>query len=171
MSEAGVLVIGAPVWPQLYGQLPQGAVEVEVVGKQFEWFVRDPGKDGKFGQTKPQLVHEVRNPLGLVEEDPAAKDDIVGRGVLHLPVNRAVSVRLRTHDVLHSFTVPAFRTKQYLVPGFTTHTQFTPIKTGKYEIACAELCGLGHYRMRGFVIVTTQQEYDQWLAGQTGWFE
>jgi cytochrome c oxidase subunit 2 len=171
VSEVGVLVLGHPVWNQLYGAVPEDAVIVEVVGKQFEWFVRYPGKDGAFGKTQPDQVHETRNPLGLVEEDPAASDDIVTRGVLRLPVGRSVSVRLRTHDVLHSFAVPAFRVKQDLVPGIVTHTQFTPTKAGEFEIACAELCGLGHYKMRGTIQVAAVEEFEQWLAAQIGWFE
>ena len=171
VSEAGVLVISHPVWNQLYGEVPQDAVEVEVVGKQFEWLVRYPGKDGKFGQTRPELVHETRNPLGLVEDDPAAADDIVSRNVLRLPVGRAASIRLRSHDVQHSFSVPSFRVKQDLVPGFVTHTQFRATKAGEFEIACAELCGLGHYKMRGIAIVLADEEFEQWLASQIGWFE
>ena len=173
VSEAGVLFLGHPVWSQLYGDTPADAVRVEMVGKQFEWFVRYPGKssDSKFGETRPDLVHEVRNPMGLVKKDPDAKDDIFVRGVLRLPVGRMASIRLRTHDVQHSFAVPAFRTKQDLVPGFPTHTQFVPTREGEYEIACAELCGLGHYKMRGTVIVMSQDEYDKWLASQYGWFE
>jgi len=113
----------------------------------------------------------VRNPLGLDKNDPAAKDDLFFRGVLRLPVNRAAAVRLRSHDVQHSFSVPAFRVKQDLIPGATTRTQFVPIVEGTYEIACAELCGLGHYKMSGTVIVMSQQEFDEWLAKQIGQFE
>ncbi len=170
-SEVGVLLIGQPVWHQLYGEAEHDAIEIEVVGKQFEWVVRYPGKDGEFGKTDPEEVHETRNPLGLVEEDPAATDDIISRGVLHLPTDRMASIRLRSHDVQHSFSVPSFRVKQDLVPGTMTHTQFVPTKEGEYEIACAELCGLGHYKMRGLAIVKTQAEFDNWLASQIGWFE
>ena len=171
ISEAGVLVIGRPVWEQLYGELPADTLEVEVVGKQFEWFVRYSGKDGTFGRTEPERVHEVRNLVGLVKKDPAATDDLVFRGVLRLPVGKPVKVRLRSHDVLHSFSIPAFRTKQDIIPGVTLGTQFTPTEIGEFEIACAELCGLGHYKMRGTVKIMPQEEFDQWLAGQTGWFE
>lgn len=171
VSEAGVIVLGAPVFKQLYATAPENPVEVEVVGKQFEWFVRYPGKDGKFGRTKPELVHEVRNPMGLDRKDPAAKDDVFVRGVLRLPVDRTAMVRLRTHDVQHSFAVPAFRVKQDLVPGFPTSTRFEPVRAGQYEIVCAELCGLGHYKMRGEVHVLTADEYEKWLAEQIGWFE
>lgn len=171
ISEAGVLVLGGSVWDQLYGERPQDAIEVEVVGKQFEWFVRYPGKDGEFGRTLPELVHEVRNPLGLDRKDPAAKDDLFSRGVLRLPVDRTAIIHLRTHDVQHSFSVPSFRVKQDLVPGFATETRVRPIRTGQFEIACAELCGLGHYKMRGTTIVLSQEEFDAWLDQQIGWFE
>jgi cytochrome c oxidase subunit 2 len=143
VSEAGVLVLGHPVWNQLYGELPPNTIEAEVVGKQFDWLIRYPGKDGTFGRTDPEKVHETRNSFGLVKEDPAAADDIVERGILRLSVNRTASIRLRSHDVQHAFSVPSFRVKQDLVPGFPTHTQFQPTKVGEYEIVCAELCGLG----------------------------
>lgn len=171
VAEVGVFAIGQPVWHELYGETPDDAIEVEIVGKQFEWIVRYPGKDGKFGKTQPELVHETRNPLGLVEDDPAATDDIIARGVLRLPVDQMASIRLRSLDVQHSFTVPQFRVKQDLVPGVTTHTQFVVTRAGEYEITCAELCGLGHYKMRGRAIATTQEEFEEWLASQTGWFE
>ena len=171
VSEAGVLALGHPVWSELYGEPEPDAMKVEVVGKQFEWFVRYPGKDGEFGHTSPDLVHEVRNPLGLDKKDPAAKDDLFSRGVLRLPVDRMVRVRLRTHDVQHSFAIPSFRVKQDLVPGFPTQTQFVPTREGEYEIACAELCGLGHYKMRAVAIVLSEEEFKQWKASQLGWFE
>lgn len=171
ISEIGVLVIGGPAWADLYGKAPADALQVEVVGKQFEWIVRYPGKDGKFGQTKPKFVHETRNILGLVEADDAATDDIVSRNVLRVPLGREVLIRLRTHDVQHSFSVPAFRLKQDLVPGLPTQTRLVATKAGKFEIVCAELCGMGHYRMRGEVLVMEPKEFDEWLAKQTGWFE
>lgn len=169
-AEGGVLVIGMPVWSQIYRPDPQ-ALQVEVVGKQFEWIARYPGKDGRFGRTDPGLVDEVENPLGLVEEDPAATDDIVIRGALYLPAGRVASIRLRSLDVLHSFSVPLFRTKQDAVPGIPTRTQVRPTETGQFEIVCAELCGMGHYRMRAYVNVLTPEEFEAWKARQTGWFE
>ena len=153
VSESGVIILGMPAWEQLYGDPPKDALEVELVGKQFGWIVRYPGEDGVFGATDPYLVDDMDNPLGLDDEDPAAEDDIVLDGLMHLPVDRPVVVLLRTHDVLHSFTVAEMRIKQDLVPGLTTKVQFEPTRTGKFEIACAELCGLGHYRMRGELFV------------------
>lgn len=171
VSEGGVLVIGLPVWAKMYGAAPADALEVEVVGKQFEWLARYPGKDGKFGRTDPTLVNDAQNPLGLDEKDPAGRDDVIQRGALHLPADRPIVARLRSHDVLHSFSIPAFRVKQDLIPGFVARTQFVPHRIGTYEIACSELCGLGHYRMRGVAYVKDAREFEQWLAAQPGWFE
>lgn len=171
IAEAGVLFVGGKAWSQMYAETPADAVAVEVVGKQFEWLVRYPGKDGRFGAVDPAKVHETRNPFGLDKKDPAAKDDIVARGTLVLPLGRPVVVRLRSQDVLHSFWIPAARVKQDLVPGSVMRTQFTLETAGEHEIACAEVCGLGHYKMRGVVKVEAPEAFDRWLAAQTGWFE
>jgi cytochrome c oxidase subunit 2 len=166
IAEGGVLVVGMPAFAEVYGEAEQDAIAVEVVGKQFEWLVRYPGPDGVFGRTAPEKVNDVRNPVGLDKKDPAAKDDIVKRGAFNLPVGRMAVIRLRALDVLHSFTVPHFRVKQDLVPGFLGRTQFMPTRTGQFELACAELCGLGHYRMRGFVTIQTEEEFQEWLKAQ-----
>jgi len=104
-----------------------------------------------------------------VKSDAAARDDIVVRGQLHIPVDRMSIVRLRSLDVIHSFTVPLFRTKQDTLPGYTAYTQFTPEKEGTFELACAELCGLGHYRMQGTVTVQSEEDLAQWLSEQEPW--
>jgi cytochrome c oxidase subunit 2 len=170
VAEGGVLVIGMPVWSQIYREDAE-ALPVEVVGKQFEWISRYPGKDGKYGRTDPAKFDEVENPLGLDEDDPAAADDIVIRGALYLPVNRTASIRIRSLDVLHSFSVAQFRTKQDAVPGIPTRTQVRPTATGQFDLVCAELCGMGHYRMRGTVKVLSKEDFEEWLSRQTGWFE
>lgn len=170
-SEVGVLAIGGPAWSQVYGETPAGALEIEVVGKQFEWFVRYAGKDGKFGRTAAELVHDVRNPVGLDKKDPTTTDDVVLRGTLHLPEGRPVVVRLKSLDVLHSFAIPELRVKQDIVPGHLGRTQFRPVRPGRYELACAELCGLGHYKMNGTVIVESAAEFERWIREQAGWFE
>lgn len=170
-AEGGVFAIGLPVWKEVYGEPPADALTVDVVGKQFEWLVRYPGKDGTFGRTKPSLVSDAENPMGLDESDPAAADDIVIRGGLYLPAGRFVSVRIRSHDVLHSFAIPEFRTKQDAVPGLTTRTAFTAERPGKYEIVCAELCGMYHYRMRGMATVLSAEEFEKWMDRQVGAFE
>ncbi|MHC4340192.1 MAG: cytochrome c oxidase subunit II [Planctomycetota bacterium] len=169
IAEGGVLGLASPVWSKLYIEEAQDPLVLEVVGKQFEWFIRFPGKDGVFGDYDFDEVDGVDNPLGLIDDpetNPAAQDDIVKRGTLYLPVGREVVIRLRTHDVIHSFFVPQFRLKQDLIPGFPTRVKFTPTKIGDYELACAELCGLGHYRMRGTVHVREPIEFEEWLSRQ-----
>jgi cytochrome c oxidase subunit 2 len=170
IAEFGVLILGLPVWGKVYGPVPENAVVVEIVGKQFEWMVRYPGKDGKFGKVSPKFVHPQDNPLGLDEDDPQAADDIVVAGMV-LPAGRSVAVRVRSHDVLHSFTVPEFRIKQDAVPGYTATVQFVPNRPGTYEVACAEVCGLGHYKMRTTAQVLAAGEFEAWLGKQTGFFE
>jgi cytochrome c oxidase subunit II len=139
---------------------------VEVTGMQFAWYFRYPGPDGKFGQTDPKLIDPSSGneaAIGLNTSDAAAKDDIVS-GTMFLPVNREVDLTLRAVDVIHSFFVPSFRFKQDAVPGLAIHMHFTPTEVGDYEIACAELCGLGHYKMHGMVKVISQADFDKWLA-------
>jgi cytochrome c oxidase subunit 2 len=170
LSEAGVLVIGAPTWKKLYEDEHPDALIVEIVGKQFEWIIRYPGKDGKFGAYDFKWVHGVDNPLGLDEDDDAAQDDVLVKE-LYLPVGRPVRIRMRTHDVIHSFFVPDFRVKQDLLPGFDTEVRFTPTKTGEYELGCTELCGLGHYTMNTQVKVLEAEEFNKWLASKPGFLE
>lgn len=166
LSEAGVLVVGAPVWKAMYVDEPADPVRVQVIGKRFEWLVHYPGKDGKFGRIDWEQIDAEINPIGLDEEDENAQDDIIRRGRLHLPVGRPVVIRLQTQDVLHSFFVPDFRLKQDLIPGFPTRIKFKPTKTGDYELACAELCGYGHYQMRGTVHVLEPAEFEEWYSKQ-----
>jgi cytochrome c oxidase subunit 2 len=139
---------------------------VEVTGLQFAWYFRYPGPDGKLGRTKPELEDaSVGNPVGIDPDDPASKDDIV-TGTMYLPVNREAEVVLRAEDVIHSFFIPAMRFKQDAVPGLMIHMHFTPTQIGDYEIACAELCGLGHYKMHGVLKVVSQADFDKWLASK-----
>ena len=171
IAEAGVIMKGLPVWDEVYGEVPEDALIVEVTGKQFEWIVRYPGRDGAFGRTEALLADDSSNPAGLDEDDPAGRDDLVFRGRLRLPMGRTVHVRLRARDVLHSFSIPAFRVKQDIVPGIVLGTTFTPILEGEFEIACAELCGMGHYKMGGTAEVMAPAEFERWLSEQEGWLE
>lgn len=153
--------------------------EVRVVAQQFVWNVHYPGPDGKFGRTRLDLVDDVENPLGIDRTDPAGKDDI-GSKVLRLPVNRPVLIHLTSKDVIHSFAVPEFRIKQDAIPGMNIPVHFTPTmtsaelreKTGdrtrSFEIVCSQLCGLGHYRMSGLVIVDDEQKILDWIDGKKG---
>jgi cytochrome c oxidase subunit 2 len=157
-------VLGQRVWAQLHlNDAPAGAVEIEVTGQQFVWNFRYPGADGKFGANDPKLYNDQENPVGVNPKDPASKDDITSVGLMTIPVNRPVKLILRSKDVTHSFFVPQLRIKQDTVPGMKINLHFTAMKEGKYEIACAELCGLGHHRMRAFLDVKSPADYEKWL--------
>ncbi|GAC1683554.1 MAG: cytochrome c oxidase subunit II [Candidatus Acidiferrum sp.] len=165
----GLNLMSSSIWAsERFRPAKPDAVQVEVTGMQFAWYFRYAGPDGKFGATKPELEDASAGgeaALGLDTSDPASKDDLV-TGTMYVPVNREVEVILRAHDVIHSFFVPAMRFKQDAVPGLAIHMHFTPITTGDYEIACAELCGLGHYKMHGMLKVVSQEEFDKWLAAR-----
>jgi cytochrome c oxidase subunit 2 len=168
LAEGGVLVLGIPVFGQLYTQdPPEDAVVVEVTGEQFTWNVRYPGRDGQFGRTDPALI-TTDNALGIDRADPAAADDVLDLALIHVPVNRPVKVRLRSKDVLHSFFLPNHRIKQDAVPGMTIEMWFVPNREGEFELACTELCGFGHYQMRGFLRVVSDQEFQRYLAEREG---
>lgn len=165
----GMNLMSSSIWAsERFRAAESNAVRVEVTGMQFAWYFRYPGPDGKFGATKPELEDASAGgeaALGLDTKDAASKDDVV-TGVMVVPVNREIEVILRSHDVIHSFFVPQMRFKQDAVPGLAIHMHFTPIQTGDYEIACAELCGLGHYKMHGIVRVVSQEDFDKWLAAR-----
>jgi cytochrome c oxidase subunit II len=146
----------------------QNAMEIRVVGEQFAWNVHYPGADGVFGKTDVNHVTS-SNPLGIDPADPAAKDDVATLNQLHLVVDRPVVVRLTSKDVIHSFGLPYLRVKQDATPGMEVPVHFTPVKTSgteTWEIACAQLCGLGHYRMKGQIHVQTQADFAKWMAEQ-----
>jgi cytochrome c oxidase subunit 2 len=167
VAEGGVLAIGMPVWSEYFDAAPTGdAIEIEVTAQQFMWNVRYPGPDGVFGHTDPALVDDTTNPLGLDRNDPHGKDDIIGLNDITVPFGHAVHVRLHSKDVIHSFFLPNFRVKQDAVPGMTPEVIFFPTQTGHFELACAELCGLAHYRMRGTFNVVSQKEFEEWLRQQ-----
>jgi cytochrome c oxidase subunit II len=174
-----VLLIGfaIPLWAARIGDIPaeNESQIVQVTGEQFAWNFHYPGPDGLFGRTDIKLLDLQSNPLGVDRSDPAAKDDVTTVNQLYLPVNRPAILRLRSKDVIHSFGVPEFRVKQDAVPGLTIPIWFIPTittadmrtQTGnpefQYEIACAQLCGLGHARMRGFVTVQSAEEFQKWM--------
>ena len=178
-GEAGVAVVevvllvgfSIPAWYRwstrndIVGKNP---FEVRVIAEQFAWNVHYPGPDGKFGRTAVNLVTST-NPIGLDMSDPAAQDDVVALNQLHLPVNRQALIHVTSKDVIHSFKLPVMRVEQDAIPGADVPIHFMPIRTtngDRWEIACAQLCGLGHYRMRGQIFVDTQQDLDKWLASQ-----
>lgn len=159
-----IFIIGIPLWAHIREELPkpENALVVNVVAEQFAWNIHYPGPDNKFGMRDPTLI-SAANPLGLDETDSNSKDDITTINELTIPVGKPVLVNLSSKDVIHSFFVPEFRTKLDVVPGMKNSMWFQAIITGKFEIGCAQLCGLGHYRMRGDVIVKTAEDFDAWL--------
>jgi len=165
----GLNLMGSSVWAaERFATAAPGSLPVEVTGMQFAWYFRYAGADGKFGSTSPKLMDPSAGSeaaIGLDTSDPASKDDVV-TGTMYLPVNREVDLRLRSVDVIHSFFVPSFRFKQDAVPGLEIHMHFTPMEIGDFEIACAELCGLGHYKMHGMVHVVSAEDFDKWMAAR-----
>ena len=141
------------------------ALQIRVVAEQFAWNIHYPGADGIFGKTDIHLISPA-NLLGLDLTDPAAKDDILTTNQLHIPVHKPVIARLSSKDVIHSFSIPVMRVKRDVIPGQVAPIWFEAARTGNFEIACAQLCGLGHYRMRGFFTVETEEEFNKWIAGQ-----
>jgi cytochrome c oxidase subunit 2 len=165
VGVAALLAPGLYVWGQ-FVRSPDGASEIEVVGQQWQWSFRLPGKDGRLGTADIRYVSP-NNPLGLNPRDPNGRDDVVIEGgELHLPLDKPVKVVLRSLDVVHDFYVPEFRARMNLVPGMVTHFWFTPARTGTFDILCAALCGVGHPMMRGKVVVDTETDYQAWLDEQ-----
>ena len=178
LAEAVLLVgFSFPAWARRVQAFPpEGeSTVVRVVAEQFAWNVHYPGPDGVFGRTDSTLVDAATNPLGLDHDDPHAKDDITTVNQLHLPVGRPAIIRLSSKDVIHSFGQHEMRVKQDAIPGLVTPLWFVPLVTTaemrkikgnpeyNYEIACAQLCGLGHYRMRGFMTIDSAEEWQAWL--------
>jgi cytochrome c oxidase subunit 2 len=143
-----------------------GDLQIEVTGMQFTWNFRYPGPDGKFGMLKPEMVSaSTGNALGLDRRDPEAKDDVVSP-IIAVPVNREVELLIRSQDVTHSFFVRELRLKQDAVPGMVIHMHFTATVIGEYDLACAELCGLGHYKMSSKLKVLSEADFAQWMKDQ-----
>ncbi len=161
-----VLLIGfaIPLWAKRVNAFPadKDAILFHAVGQQFNWNFHLPGPDGIFGRRELDLVSN-SNPLGLDPTDPAGKDDLVALGEVHVPIDRNVIVDLSSKDVIHNFCLPGMRIAQDAIPGQIIPMWFKPIKTGNYEIVCGQLCGLGHYSMKGMLVVDTPEDYQAWL--------
>ncbi|MBI4183877.1 MAG: cytochrome c oxidase subunit II [Proteobacteria bacterium] len=168
LTSVGVAAMLAPglfVWNQ-FVSVPEDAAKIEVVGEQWQWSFRYPGKDGVLGTTDPRNITP-ENPFGLNPNDPKGQDDVLVQGPeARLPLDKPVKVLLRAKDVLHDFYVPQFRAKMDLVPGMITYFWITPTRTGTFDVLCAELCGLGHHVMRGKVVVEPESEFQAWLQEQ-----
>ncbi len=168
-----------PAWATRVKAFPSEneALVVHVTGEQFAWNVHYHGPDGKFGRTDIKLV-SADNPIGLDKTDPASADDVTTINQLNVPVGRPVLVHLSSKDVIHSFGLYEMRVKQDAIPGMDIPVWFIPTVTtdemrqrlGKpdfdYEITCSQLCGLGHFRMRGFVTVQTAADFTKWYDEQ-----
>ena len=165
VGVAALLAPGLIIWSQ-YVNVPKNALEVDVMAWQWGWQYRLPGEDGKLGTTKVTNIND-ENPFGINPDDPFGQDDVIIQSdVLNIENNRPIKILLRSVDVLHNWYVPQFRSKMDAVPGVVTFYWFEPNKVGEYEVLCAEYCGVGHYAMRGTVIVQDKQSYEKWLDEQ-----
>jgi cytochrome c oxidase subunit 2 len=165
-----IVILGAralPAWRARLAPPPSDArpLEIRVIAEQFAWNIHYPGPDGRFGRTGAAFI-TASNPVGVDRGDPDAADDIALQNVLTLPVDRTIVVHLSSRDVIHSFTLNEMRVRQDATPGMTVRTWFTPTRTGDWEIACSQLCGHGHYRMRGEYHVVTADAWRQWEADE-----
>jgi cytochrome c oxidase subunit 2 len=171
ITAVGVVAMLAPgllVWAE-FVTVPDDAWEFEAIGQQWHWSFRTRGEDGQFGAVSAALITN-ENPFGMNPEDPAGLDDVlIASQVMHIPLNKPVKVNLRSKDVLHNFAVAQFRVKMDLVPGLESYLWLTPTRTGEFEILCQELCGIGHFVMRGMVVVDEQADYESWLASNPTW--
>jgi cytochrome c oxidase subunit 2 len=169
LTTVGVVALLTPgllAWED-FVTVPDDATEIEVVGKQWEWNFRLPGKDGKLGKTRIKDISD-DNFFGIDPKDPRGQDDVIIEGDdLHMPMGKPIKVLLRSTDVLHNFFVPEFRAKMDLVPGMITYVWLTPNRSGTFDIMCSELCGVGHHTMRGAVVVEEDDAYQAWLEEQS----
>ena len=158
-------VLGQRAWADVYFTAPKpDALQIQAQAGQFAFYFRYPGADGKFAPLHPDKIDEGNgNYLGLdLANDVEALDDIV-TAELAIPVNREVHLLMHAKDVGHSFYVRELRIQQDFVPGLDLSVHFTATKTGKYEIVCTQLCGLGHYNMKAYLNVMSQEDFDKWL--------
>jgi cytochrome c oxidase subunit 2 len=156
-----------PAWSARVAPPPAGAtpIEIRVTGEQFAWNIHYPGPDGVFGRTDNTLI-SASNPVGIDREDAAAGDDVGLLNILTLPVDRTIVIQLTSRDVVHSFTLNEMRVRQDAVPGLVSRVWFTPTSVGDWEIACSQLCGLGHYRMRGEYHVVSAEGWERWMTDE-----
>lgn len=167
-TSVGIVAMLAPGL-SVYAKLidaPHEAMLFEVMGQQWQWHYRLPGKDGKLGTTDVRFISPA-NPFGMNPDDPDGQDDLLVDGQeIHLPLGKPTKALLRAADVLHDFYVPQFRTRMNMVPGLVTTFWLTPTRAGKFEVMCAQLCGVGHPNMRSYVVVEDEASYQAWLARQ-----
>jgi cytochrome c oxidase subunit 2 len=187
----GLVIYGLRNWFTFTSEAPENALQVEVTGKQFGWIFRYAGKDNTFGKKYYRAIDPASNSLGLIwkddaalklKDDPATHDDIVQEQTMYIIKGRPVKLIIGSRDVIHDVGLPEFRMKMDAVPGTPTTMWFTPKYTTKemkeitgnpnfvYEISCDQMCGNGHYSMKGIVEVVTQEEFDAWMAKQKPYY-
>jgi cytochrome c oxidase subunit 2 len=170
--EGGILILevvillafAAPLWANRTDQFPVGpnVIHLRAVGEQFLWNFEYTGADGQFGHHDVKLV-SASNPLGIDRNDPAAYDNLITRGELHLPVDQPCIVDVESKDVIHDFCIPNMRIAQDAIPGSIIPMYFTPVKEGTYEVVCAQLCGTNHSAMRATLVVESMEKYKKWF--------
>ncbi len=165
VAEGVVLIaLAMPAWATIKNittEAPPNPMIVRAVAEQFKWLFHYPGRDGEFGRTGAEFFSD-DNPGGLDPDDDAGVDDITVRG-LHIPVDRPVVVRLNSKDVIHSFKIPVMRVTQDVIPGMEIAVWFQANQTGKFQIGCAQLCGLGHYEMKADLVIESAEDFQKWL--------
>jgi cytochrome c oxidase subunit 2 len=179
---AVLIFTGLRTWNDITSPASKEAEVIEVIGQQFAWTARYPGKDKELGKVNYKLIDNVGNEFGLDLTDNKTFDDFKSLE-LHLPVGKEILLKIRAKDVLHSVFLPHFRVKMDAVPGMPTHFKFTVTKTTQemrdetgnqafnYEMACTEICGRGHFSMRFPVVVDTQEDYERWKLSQETWLK
>ena len=177
-----------PIWAERVNDVPDSrdAESIRVIAQQYAWNIHYPGEDGKFGDTRVDLVDEQDNPIGLDRNSEFGKDDFYTINQMHIPVNTKIRVDLSSKDVIHNFKLPELRVSQDAIPGMVIPVHFTATNTSKefletavgtkregksLEIACAQLCGLGHYRMKGYLTIHEKENYVAWLEEQAEYLE
>jgi len=177
-----------PIWAERVNDVPDSrdAEHIKVIAQQYAWNIHYPGADGKFGETRVNLVDEQDNPIGLDRNSEFGKDDFYTINQLHIPVNRKIRIDLSSKDVIHNFKLPELRVSQDAIPGMLIPVHFTATSTSEdflkttvgtlregksLEISCAQLCGLGHYRMKGYLTIHEEEDYISWLDEQAEYLE
>lgn len=179
---AVLIFTGLRTWNEITSPASEDAEVIEMVGQQFAWTARYPGKDNELGKVNYKLIDAV-NEFGLdLEKDKNTYDDFKSLE-LHLPVNKEILLKIRAKDVLHSVFLPHFRVKMDAVPGMQTQFKFKATKTTEemrnelgngnfnYELACTEICGRGHFSMKMTVVVEDEESYERWKASQEAWLK
>lgn len=179
---AVLIFTGLRTWNDITSPASKDAEVIELIGQQFAWTARYPGKDNELGKVNFKLIDNVGNEFGLDLTDNKSYDDFKSLE-LHLPVNKEILLKIRAKDVLHSVFLPHFRVKMDAVPGMPTHFKFKATKTTQemrdelgnqafnYEMACTEICGRGHFSMRFPVVVHTEEDFERWKLSQETWLK